>query len=131
MIGVDSSVFIDILTNSASAVKLRPYSHEEFCTSEIVVYEILTGVYAAKHFNETRLLQLEELLDSMTHIFPIDRKASFQAARIAGHLSRAGRIIDDSDILIAGSLSANGCTAILTKNIKDFQRIQGLKVVPF
>lgn len=39
MIGVDTSVIIDILRNKASAAKLQEYADEELCTSEIAVYE--------------------------------------------------------------------------------------------
>ncbi len=131
MLGVDSSVLIDVLRNKAVASKLQEYSAENLCTSEIVAYEILYGLYASKQFSEQRLKEFEAVLDSFTHVFPLERGASVLAAQIAGKLSRLGQTIEHSDALIAGTLLANGCRKFLTKNIKDFERIRELEVVKF
>ncbi|MBI2581414.1 type II toxin-antitoxin system VapC family toxin, partial [Candidatus Woesearchaeota archaeon] len=68
-------------------------------------------------------------IDAFSYVFPIERKASTLAAKIAGRLAKAGQTIQHSDALIAGSLLANGCKKLLTKNIKDFERVPGMEVV--
>ena len=128
MLGVDSSILVDVLRNR-DAAKLEKLSAEDLCTSEIVVYELLYGIYANKHFSEQKLRELWAVLDTFTYIFQIERKTSIMAAQIAGKLSKAGQTIGDADALIAGNLLANGCTRFITKNVKDFERIKELKLV--
>lgn len=130
MIGIDTSVLIDAMRNKEAKDKLLNYSGEDLVTSEIVVYELLYGLYASVP-SKKMLYELEEVLDIFIHIFPIDRKASIKAAQIAGRLSKSGRIIGHSDILIAGSLIANGCSRLLTKNTKDFGRIRELEIAAY
>ncbi|MBI2141528.1 type II toxin-antitoxin system VapC family toxin [Candidatus Woesearchaeota archaeon] len=129
MIGLDSSVLIEILRDRASVAELRKYSEEEFCTSEIAAFEILYGAYALPKLNERKLMAAETLLDSLAYVFPVERKAARKAAEIAGHLSKSGQTIGHTDALIAGSLLANGCKKFITKNIKDFERIKELELV--
>lgn len=128
MLGVDSSILVDVL-RKRDAARLDKLSAEELCTSEIVVYELLYGIYANKQFSEQKLRELEAVLDTFTYIFQIERKTAIMAAQIAGKLSKAGQTIEDADALIAGSLLANGCTRFITKNTKDFERIKELELV--
>lgn len=129
MIGIDSSVLIDILRNKETAAKIHDYADEDFCTSEIVIYEILYGIYASRTGNERKLKEFMAVLDTFTHIFPVNRKVSLRAAQIAGKLSREGKTISHTDTLIAGSLLVNGCTKFMTANIKDFERIKELELI--
>ena len=129
MIGIDSNILINILRNKTFAIRLEKYSAEDLCTSEIVVYEILFGVFASQQFSEQKLREFYAVLDTFTHIFPIDRKVSLYAAKIAGRLSKSGQTIEHSDALIAGSLLANGCNKFITENVKDFERIKELEII--
>lgn len=129
MIGVDSTFLVDLLKSKANHNLFSPYAEEDLCTCEIVVYEVLQGLYGSKYFNEKLLEAFEALLDTFTFIFPIDRKASRMAAKIGSQLLRTGNKIGHSDILIAGSFLANGCTTILTRNVKDFERIKEMRVL--
>ena len=131
MIGIDSSVLIDLLRNRLKAEKLNRFLEEGLCTSEIVVYEILYGVYKAENFSQRQLKECEAVIDAFSYVFPIERKASELAAKIAGKLAKAGQTIQHSDALIAGSLLANGCRKFVTKNVKDFERIEGLEILKF
>lgn len=84
MIGVDSSVLIDLLRNKLPASKLKELSNEDqLCTSEIVAYEVLCGIYSAQHSSEQRLKEFAAVLDSLTFIFPVERATSIKAAQIA------------------------------------------------
>ena len=127
MIGIDSSILIDVLRGDVSLERLQKYS--DLCTSEVVVYEVSCGLYSSRNFHEKKIAQFEAILDTFTYVFPIDRRATLQAARIAGELLRTGRMIGHCDALIAGSFLANGCRKILTRNVSDFQRVQGLEVL--
>ncbi|MEK6903566.1 MAG: type II toxin-antitoxin system VapC family toxin [Nanoarchaeota archaeon] len=129
MIGIDTSVIIDILRKHTDWEKVRQSSDEDFWTSELVVYELFYGAYASKELTEKKIKDIEALLDVFTFIAPFQRKAAIEAARIGGTLSKEGQMIDHIDLLIAGSLLANGCTTFLTKNKRDFERIKELHVV--
>ncbi len=131
MIGLDSSILIEILRNRASVAGLRKYVEEEFCTSEIAAFEILYGAYALPKLDERKLMAAETLLDSLAYVFPVERKAARKAAEIAGRLSKSGQTIGHTDVLIAGSLLANGCKRFITKNMKDFERIKEFELVKF
>lgn len=129
MIGVDSSVLIDILRGKSSAGKLQHYSEGGLCTSEIVVYEILYGLYASNQFSHEKVGEFEAVIDTFDYVFPVERNASVIAAKIAGRLSKQGQTIQHSDALIAGSLLANGCKKFMTKNKKDFERVKELELI--
>src|SRR3989344_6133887 len=130
MIGLDSDIIISILRKMGDYKSLlKKLSSEEICTSEIVIYEILYGLYASRDFSERRIKEFEAIMDTFSYIFPIDRKASENAAKIGGKLSRQGKIVGHSDILIAGSLLANGCNIFATNNIKHFENIKELELI--
>lgn len=131
MIGIDSSVLIDLLRGKLAAGKLDRFLEEGLCTSEVVIYEILCGIYQAKSFSERQLKECEAVIDTFSYVFPIERKASTLAAKIAGKLAKTGQTIQHSDALIAGSLMANGCRRFITKNFKDFEHIPELDVIRF
>jgi predicted nucleic acid-binding protein len=130
VIGLDSSIFVGLLRNKIPAEAIRKHANEGLCTSEIVVYEIIYGLYASSNFSEKKLWQFEALLDGLVGVFAIDRKASIKAAQIGGELSKRGERIGHTDALIAGSLMANGCTKLVTGNSKEFEKIKGLSVLP-
>lgn len=129
MIGIDSSILIDLLRNKLEAEKLSSFLEDGICTSEIVVYEMLYGVYKARNFSHRQLKECEAVIDTFSSVFPIERKASVTAAKISGKLAKEGQTIQHSDALIAGSLLANGCKKFITKNVKDFERIEELELI--
>lgn len=129
MIGIDSNIIINILRDKKFAFEMQNYLKEEIYTSEIVVYEILYGLFASEQITDQKTKELEDFIDSFTYIFPVDRKASVYAAKLGGRLSKEGKIIGDNDILIAGTLLANGCKRFITKNIKDFSKIKELEII--
>lgn len=131
MIGIDSNAIIDVLKNNqASIKKLSELPPDELCTSEIVVYEILFGIFLSKN-PEKRLKQFKALLDTFAFIFPVDRKASLKSAEISAKLANLGKMTEHQDALIAGSLIANGCSRFVTKNVKDFKNIAELNVISY
>ena len=128
MIGIDSNIIIDFLKDKSFALKIKEYFKEEVYTSEIVIYEVLYGVYASKQISEAQVKEIEDFIDSL-NVFPVNRKSSIYAAKLAGRLAKEGKIIGDNDLLIAGTLLANGCNRFLTRNVKDFERIKELEII--
>ncbi|MBI2138632.1 type II toxin-antitoxin system VapC family toxin [Candidatus Woesearchaeota archaeon] len=131
MIGVDSNIIIDILRDAHAQERFPSLAKDDadICTSEIVVYEVLYGIYKAVPLPSRALARFNDILDTFSYIFPIDRAASVTAAKIGGALSQIGKTIEHRDALIAGSLLAKGCSHFLTRNTDDFKNIKGMHVV--
>ncbi len=129
MIGVDSSIIIDILRKRINLEKLQKFSEEDLWTTETVVYELLYGIYFAGEKIVEKEQHIAAILDTFTYVLPFDRKSAAKAAHIGGNLARTGQMLDHNDTLIAGSLLAHGCTKFLTKNKRDFERIKELEVL--
>jgi predicted nucleic acid-binding protein len=123
MLGVDSSIIIDLLRGNS----FKALEDEELWTSEIVVYELLIGMYASL---PSKVHMLDEILDTFHHIIPFTRRESMKAAELQASCMKQGRIMQHTDALIAGSLIASGCTRFLTLNKKDFEKVPGLHIVP-
>lgn len=98
---------------------------DEIATSAIVVAELRYG--AAKSSNpESERRRVEDLL-AFFLILPFDQAAANDYGTLRAKLERAGKSIGGIDTLLAAqalSLSA----AIVTKNVMEFRRVQGLVV---
>ncbi len=129
MKGVDSTFLIDVLRNRKEAVfkSIELDRAPLVFTTEANVYEIISGIYQHKINREKALHDFDLLLSKLT-VLPLDRKASIKAGQISGKLSQEGKMIDDIDCIVAGIFLTNGCSTIITRNIKHFERINEIKV---
>lgn len=89
----------------------------------LTVYEFFKGIFVSGKYEEESFLQ--KLVQSCIILEP-----TYEAAKIGGgiyaNLRKAGKLINDADILIASIVKAHN--AILVTNNKDhFSRIEGLK----
>ena len=91
----------------------------------IVLFELQVGI--AKSISpEKRTVQLKQLMD-LVHVLPFGIEEAGHAADIRAGLEAQGRPIGPYDILIAAAaLSKKGI--LVTHNIKEFKRIQGLQI---
>jgi tRNA(fMet)-specific endonuclease VapC len=60
-------------------------------------------------------------------VWDLDRLAAQEAARISQALRARGELIEEADILIAGTARARGL-AVITHNVRHFSRIEDLVV---
>jgi len=129
MICLDSSLIVDFLRNKNEAIDIiTSLRNEDVVTTIINVYELESGIWAMKNANYVMCLNnLDKFLLGIG-ILQLNANSISRSAEIFGELSKGGKIIEDLDILIAGICLANNCNAIITKNIKHFSRIKGLKV---
>lgn len=128
MKGLDTTFLIDILRNEpgAAAKAIQLDTEVAIFTTEANIYEIVSGLRKGADL-ERALRDLEMLISRLT-VLPLDRKASMMAGIIARELLQGGKMIDDVDCLTAGTLIANGCDTVVTRNVKHFGRIRDLKV---
>ena len=137
MILADSTFLIDSLRKITSVKKfLLKNPTEILFTTEINVFELYFGLYSNKilanseDLLEKRKTKLEELL-SKFQVISMGRKEGIKAAKLLGYLVRIGKVIEFRDALVAGIAMANGITRILTKNIDNFKRIDGIEVIEY
>jgi tRNA(fMet)-specific endonuclease VapC len=122
----DTDVLIDFLAGREPAAErvARELESGNLWTTVITRFEMLSGARSAR---ETKIIG--ELLDSMK-IVPLDVSAADRAADIRRALERKGVGIGMADSLIAGIVLHVGGT-LLTRNLRHFQRVEGLDLVRF
>jgi predicted nucleic acid-binding protein len=86
----------------------------------IAFYEIKRGLLA--HNATEKMARFERLCDTIG-VDDMDVETLDMAARIYAELKKTGRLIEDSDILIAASCLAHGYV-LVTNNTKHFENIK-------
>ncbi len=130
MICLDSDCIIDFLKGKDEAVSLVEKYKEDIVTTEINKFEVLFGIYSKKKIDEKEKSITMSFFDSFD-ILPFDFGCGEEAAKILSSLSKEGNIINQNDCFIGAIMFNNGCKTILTRNRKDFERINGINVVSY
>lgn len=128
----DTSVLIAIERRSSAVESfIKEREDEPFGISVISVSELLHGVHRAD--TEKRRLKRESYIERIIETFPIysfDLNASRIYARIWATLAKRGITIGAHDLMIASTAISLGF-AVLTSDIRDYEKIKGLKVEQF
>ena len=135
MIILDTSACIDYLSGNDEVKKKIEEQDDLIHITAITVYEMNIGFERTKSkISEQRYKQLYkpwlEFISSM-EIFSLGFKESEKAAEIYDKLESQGQRIDDNDILIAGIMLTNGVKQLITRNIKHFERIEGIEILAY
>jgi predicted nucleic acid-binding protein len=99
--------------------------------SAVGLTELAHGIYRAQttEARSRRESFIRELLNAV-EVYPYTRETALLAAKIDGEQQNRGIIIPFADLLIGATALEVGY-ALLTVNIRHFQRIPGLSVVRF
>lgn len=99
--------------------------YEKINLSIITYYEILSGL---KH--RDALKQLDLFLEFAKHntLLPLTEEAIIISSDLYANLRKAGKTIDDIDILIAGVALSNNLV-LVTNNEDHFRNIEGLEII--
>jgi len=108
------------------AENLFSHTPKEIVIPTIVIYELETGI-AKSNAPEKRRAQLQLLLEQI-EILHFGVEEAKAAASVRASLEKCGMPIGPIDTLIAGCAKANRLT-LVTRNIKEFQRVEGLDMV--
>jgi tRNA(fMet)-specific endonuclease VapC len=92
----------------------------------VVLHELHLGIIKS-HSPKKRTSQLNDLV-SIVNVLPFGELEAVLSAQIRYQLEKKGNPIGPYDTLIAGTALAHKA-ALITHNIKEFNRIKGLKVV--
>lgn len=97
----------------------------QLCVSTITVAELYYGAKFSQHPDKS-LRTLEEFL-SRLQVLDYDSGTGEHFGDIKANLRKIGRLIGENDMHIAGHARSLGLT-VVTNNVGEFERIDGLKV---
>ncbi|MEW5766531.1 MAG: type II toxin-antitoxin system VapC family toxin [bacterium] len=119
------SLFFRNQDNVVSNFKKYLNRYEKINLSIITYYEILSGL---KH--RDALKQLDSFLEFTKHntILSLTKESVMISSDLYSNLRKAGRPIDDIDIIIAGIALSNNLV-LVTNNEEHFRNIKGLEIL--
>lgn len=124
---LDTDIIIDYLRGAKeieTLIEKLLYTFDEIVITAITVYELFAGVeYSGGKGRD----KVEAVLKVCSIILPFDEKASRESSRISSELKKIGQQIGVEDEFIAAICKTSGA-CLLTKNVKHFHRIKGLKI---
>ncbi len=104
--------------------KIDKFGFENCCVSEITIAELKYGI--AKSTQKKKNIEVLETFQSNIDILPIFPALDIYAAEKA-RLKTKGKILDDFDLLI-GSTAIFNKLVLVTKNVSDFDRLDGIVI---
>lgn len=125
---IDTSVVIALERQGATLLDLIRLAGEDAALASITASEILAGLYRAKRDDVRR--QREPFLEAIIERFPVlsfDLPVARRHARLGADLAAVGQVIGAHDLIIAAT-AITFDLAVLTHNVRDFQRVPGLVV---
>lgn len=124
---LDTNICISILKNSDNSIiqKLKSHSPNEFVICSVVKAELLYGARKSQ-FIEKNLILLSQFFKQFQSLPFDDLAAEFYGTQRA-ILEKAGTPIGNADLFISSIALAYDLT-VLTRNQKEFIRVQGLRL---
>ena len=130
MICLDSDCIIDFLKGEPEAVQAVESHRDTVITTEINLFEVMFGIYLKKHARSEEVQAAKQLFESL-NVLPFGHGCGELAAKLLALLARRGKMVGQNDALIAATILKNGCHEILTRNVKHYSRIDGIRVVTY
>ena len=123
---LDTNIISDLIRNPSGAVArhIETIEVKDIFTSIIVAAELRYG--CAKKGSLKLTEKVENLLATIP-VLPLETPADAEYGNIRAELEAAGQTIGMNDLLIAAQAYTLGLT-LITDNLREFNRIQGLKV---
>jgi len=99
--------------------------------SSITVSELLVGVhYADSDARKTRRSAFVESVLAKIAVLGFNTEEARMHAGLFSTLTKQGQIIGAHDLIIAATAIVHNC-AVLTENIREFERVPGLEAISF
>ena len=130
MIGIDSSALIDLSRGDSEIIGLLKNLDDEWATTYINYFEILTGLNLEDKSYQEEFGYFENLFQEV-NLLNLSKKSCEASSSIIWDLKKRGKMIGKVDCMIAGILLSNGANKIITRNVKHFENIKGLKVISY
>ena len=125
---LDSTFLIDLLRGKKDTLRIIN-GKESLVTTQINMYEIIKGLFL-KNITSSRFAEVMEIFGNIS-VLPLDDRAVIKSAETYSELTKKGAEAHNFDCMTAGIALSNGIKVIVTKNVKHFKRIGGIKVEPY
>jgi predicted nucleic acid-binding protein len=125
---LDTSFLIDLMNGDEDAIERARQLETDLVQQRIsamTLFELYYGV-ARTEQTEAECERVENVLASKP-IHPADTAIMRRAGRLAGELANDGRPVSDGDVII-GATSLAVDEPVLTRNVGDFERLEGVSV---
>lgn len=125
---LDTGFIIDLMKEDSSSIeKLKKLvlNKENYEVSTPTIFELYVGIALSRRSEEERNNVLKILSDFV--VVPLSLAQAEKAGEIHGSLIKSGQEIDVVDSMIAGIALLENET-ILTRNVRHFSRVKGLRV---
>ena len=130
MIGLDTTALIDLWKNKKEIIDLLRKLDDRYVTTMINYSEIMLGVNRNNPKNQKELDFFDKFFSNV-RVLILDLGSGKRAVEIYWKLAKKGQLIDENDSLNAGILLSNHINKIITRNVKHFENIEGLKVISY
>ena len=124
---LDTNICSYIIRNKPLSIKeklTQIESHHTIGLSSIVVSELL---YGAKKKGSEKLYNIVLSFIANFQVFDFDASGAVEYSEIRTDLERNGNIIGSNDLFIASHAKSLGAI-LVTNNIKEFERVDGLQL---
>ena len=124
---LDTNIVIYVIKHKPESVlqKFQSLEPSDFCISSITLAEIEYGISKSSRPDRNRFAF--DMFISGIDILSFDDAAASEYGPIRAGLERKGTPIGTNDMLIAAHAKSLGFT-IVTNNVREFERVEGLKV---
>lgn len=122
---LDTTFLIDFIRGKKETLKLLK-TKEPLLTTQINMYEVIRGLFL-QNVPSSQFMEIIEMFENI-RVLPLDDNSLIKSAEISAGLIKKGKSIPDCDCMIAGIALSQNINKIVTKNIKHFKRVQGLKL---
>jgi predicted nucleic acid-binding protein len=125
---LDTNVIIDFLKGKTDAVQIiKKIQKNPLHVSVITIAEYNYGALRSVKIKETLDLFIDFCDRAQITTVSINKSVAEKFAQIQASLSKKGKLRPVFDLLIASSCLINNCI-LVTRNKKDFEGIEGLKL---
>ena len=131
---LDSSVVITAERKSLSVPQLveaiqTAYGEIELSLSPVTVAELVHGIYRARtpKVSQRRREYIEELV-KLVPLHPVTLQTGYLVGQIEGQEAAKGNVLPFNDLLIAAAAIEQGY-AVLTENLRHFEKVPGVRVL--
>jgi len=128
---VDANVFIHFERRRLPVDLSLWERSEDVFISVVTVSELLVGVYRAD--SEGRRKRRSEFVETIlagVSVLDFTISVARRHAQLYAELSQQGQLIGAHDTIIAATALHHNL-AVLTENVEEFSRVEGLHVIPF
>ncbi len=130
MIGLDTSALVDLFRGEEKIKELFAHLDEEVASTYINYFELMVGI-DQKDYSYHEELEFFKNLFEEVKLLTLNKDSCKSSSLIFWELKESGKMVGKLDCMIAGILLSNGVNKIITRNLKHFENIKGIKVISY